>query len=166
MKASFRPRVLHDAALRPTEPAQVVETFLAALAVQDLELAAELVDEHLVYVNVGAPPIRGRRRLVACFEPLRRRGIGFEVYLHAIAANGDTVLTERTDVLTFGPLRFQFWVTGRFDVRDGRITLWRDSFDYLDLARSVGRAVAGVVVPSLRPKAPGSPDVPPGRHSR
>jgi limonene-1,2-epoxide hydrolase len=162
--ASFTPRLLHDAAVRPTEPGPVVETFLAALAAGDLTDAADLLDEDVTYVNVGLPVIRGRRRTIRVLRPLARPGASFEVYLHAIAVNGATVLTDRTDVLAFGRLRLQFWVTGRFDVADGRITLWRDSFDYGDVFRSVLRGLAGVVVPALRPRAPGSPDVQPGRH--
>jgi limonene-1,2-epoxide hydrolase len=161
---AFTPRILHDAAIRPTEPQAVVETFLAALAANDVDDAADLMDERITYVNVGMPPIRGRRRAIAVLRPLARPHASFEVYLHAIAVNGGTVLTDRTDVLTYKRLRLQFWVTGRFEVRDGRITLWRDSFDYVDLFRSFVRGVAGVVVPSLRPAAPPNADVQPGRH--
>ena len=164
MAASFTPRLLHDAAVRPTEPVAVVEAFLAALAAGDFGAAADLLDERVLYVNVGLPPIRGRRRTIGALRPLGRTGMGFEVYLHAVAANGATVLTDRTDVLVLGPVRWQFWVTGRFDVQDGRITLWRDSFDYLDLLRGFARGLAGAVLPPLRPRAPGAPDVQPGRH--
>jgi len=164
VSGSFTPRLLHDAAVRPTGPVEVVEAFLAALAVADFEAAADLLDEHVTYVNVGTPAIRGRRRTIGVLKPLGRPGCRFEVYLHGVAANGPTVLTDRTDVLVFGPVRWQFWVTGRFEVRDGRITLWRDSFDYLDLLRGLLRGVVGAVLPPLRPRAPGSPDVQPGRH--
>jgi limonene-1,2-epoxide hydrolase len=163
MTGSFRPRILHDVAVRPTEPQAVVEAFLGALAAADMATASELLDEHVTYVNVGMPTIRGRRRTIRLLRPLARPGRSFEVYLHAIATNEGTVLTDRTDVLVLGRCRFQFWVTGRFDVRDGQITLWRDSFDYLDLLRAVARGIAGAVVPALRPTAPGSPDVTPGR---
>ncbi|MDT4921427.1 MAG: limonene,2-epoxide hydrolase [Pseudonocardiales bacterium] len=161
---SFRPRVLHDAAVRHTDPQAVVEAFLGALAAGDVDTANELLDEHVTYVNVGFPAVRGRRRTIGFIRPLARPGVSLEVYLHAIAANGSTVLTERTDVLSVGPCRLQFWVTGRFDVQDGRITLWRDSFDYLDMARALVRGLLGVVIPPLRPAAPGSADVAPGRH--
>jgi limonene-1,2-epoxide hydrolase len=97
-------------------------------------------------------------------RPLGRRGLGFEVYLHGVAGNGSTVLTDRTDVLVLGPVRWQFWVAGRFEVQDGQITLWRDAFDYVDLLRGLLRGMAGAVLPPLRPRAPGSPDVQPGRH--
>lgn len=164
MAASFTPRLLHDAAVRPSSPTEVVEAFLAALAAADFRAAGELLDEHVTYVNVGLPTIHGRRATMRVLAPLARRGAHFEVYLHAIAANGATVLTDRTDVLVFGRLRLQFWVTGRFDIQDGRITLWRDSFDYLDLTRALLRGVAGALLPALRPTAPSAPDVQPGRH--
>jgi limonene-1,2-epoxide hydrolase len=93
---------------------------------------------------------------------LERPDTGFEVYLHSISADGDVVLTERTDVITLGRFRAQFWVWGRFDVRDGAITLWRDSFDFLDVAKGIVRGLLGIVMPSLRP-APPALDDPPGR---
>ncbi len=164
MSGTFKPRLLHDVAVRPTEPRAVVEAFLAALTAPDIDAAAALMDEHITYVNVGLPPLHGRRRAIGLLRPLGRPGAAFEVYLHAIAAEGPTVLTERTDVLVFGRLRCQFWVTGRFDVHDGRITLWRDSFDYLDLFRSLCRGLAGAVVAALRPAAPAGADTAPGRH--
>jgi limonene-1,2-epoxide hydrolase len=164
MTSSFRPRTLHDATVRRTEPTAVVEAFLGSLAAADFDSAAEFLDEHVTWVNVGLPAVRGRRRTMALLRPLGRPGRSFEVYLHAIAANGGTVLTERTDVITFGRCRLQLWVTGRFDVQDGQITLWRDSFDYWDATRGTVRALVGALVPALRPTAPGSPDVAPGRH--
>jgi limonene-1,2-epoxide hydrolase len=93
-----------------------------------------------------------------------RPWIGFEVYLHAITADGAVVLTERTDVVQFGPVRLQFWVTGRFDLRDARVTLWRDAFDFLDTTRVLVRGLLGAVIPALRPRAPTKADVAPGRH--
>jgi limonene-1,2-epoxide hydrolase len=164
MTGFFKPRLLHDVTVRPTEPQAVVEAFLAALAAADFASAAALLADDVTYVNVGMPPIRGRRRTIGLLRTLGRPRALFEVYLHAIAANEGTVLTDRTDVLVFGRLRFQFWVAGRFDVQEGQITLWRDSFDYVDVLRSFFRGLCGAVVPGLRPAAPASPQTPPGRH--
>ena len=133
------------------------------MAESDLEAALELVDEDLVYTNVGLPTIHGRHRLAKAFAVLERPEAGFEVYLHAITAEDAVVLTERTDVIVWGPLRAQFWVCGRFDVHDGKITLWRDAFDFVDILRGVARGLVGIVLPSVRPQAPTSLDDPPGR---
>jgi limonene-1,2-epoxide hydrolase len=75
----------------------------------------------------------------------------FEVKTHRIAVNGSSVLTERTDVLQFGPLRLQFWVCGVFEVHNGRITLWRDYFDMWNFTKALVRGVIGMAVPALRP---------------
>jgi limonene-1,2-epoxide hydrolase len=78
--------------------------------------------------------------------------MGFEVKIHRIAADGNSVLTERTDALIVGPLRLQFWVCGIFEVHNGAITLWRDYFDKFDfLVKAPLRALVGIVIPSMKP---------------
>jgi limonene-1,2-epoxide hydrolase len=130
--------------------ARTVETLLYALQDQDFETMDSLLSDDLVYENVGLPTIRGRRRAMGLFRRMEGR-MAFEVKIHRIAAEGDTVLTERTDALVIGPLRLQFWVCGVFEVHAGRITLWRDYFDFFDMAKATARAIAATVVPSLRP---------------
>lgn len=146
---------VRDPLLVPVQPRAVVEAFLDALCDADVDRAAELLCEDVEYVNVGLPAIRGRDRVLKALRLIGPRALSMEVYLHSIAATGATVLTERTDVLALGSFRAQFWVSGRFDVHDGEITLWRDSFDFLDLARAGLRGLAGVAVPFLRPSPPG-----------
>jgi len=130
--------------------AHTVAVFLAALQDQDIDAAGAVLDEHLVYQNVGFPTIRGRARAMKLFRGMEGRA-RFEVKTHRIAVNGSTVLTERTDALVFGRVRLQFWVCGVFEVTDGRITLWRDYFDMFDFAKALARGVIGAVVPALRP---------------
>lgn len=131
--------------------AHTVEVLLAALQDQDIDGAGAVLDENLVYQNVGLPTIRGRSRAMKLFRGMEGRA-RFEVKTHRIAVNGSSVLTERTDVLVFGPVRLQFWVCGIFEVRDGRITLWRDYFDVFDFSKAIARGVIGAVIPALRPK--------------
>ena len=146
-----------------TDPVAVTEAFLAALADSDVDAAIDFLAADVHYVNAGFPAIDGARRVRRAFQGLTRPDVGFEVYLHAISADGPVVLTERTDVIRLGPVRLQFWVMGRFDVHDGRITLWRDGFDLADIARATARGVLGAFVPALRPKPPTSLSAAPGR---
>ena len=131
------------------ENTRTVEGFLNALQDSDLEAAEAALDDNLVYENVGLPTIRGRARAIKLFRQMEGRA-GFEVKIHRIAADGAAVLTERTDALIFGRLRLQFWVCGVFEVHDGRITLWRDYFDFFDMVKATVRGLAGLVLPSLR----------------
>jgi limonene-1,2-epoxide hydrolase len=129
--------------------ARTVETFLYALQDEDFDTADAALADNIEWQNVGFPTIRGRRRIIKLF----RRGegrMGFEVKIHRIAAEGNAVLTERTDALIMGPVRLQFWVCGVFEVHAGRITLWRDYFDMFDFAKATVRGLLATVVPSLR----------------
>ena len=128
---------------------RTVERFLNALQDADYETADAALADDLVYENVGLPTIHGRARAMKLFRRMDGRA-AFEVKIHRIAADGAAVLTERTDALIFGPLRLQFWVCGVFEVHEGRITLWRDYFDFLDMAKATVRGLVGMVIPSLR----------------
>lgn len=133
-----------------TDPARVVETFLYALRDKDFDAADALLDDDVVYQNFGYSTVRGRRRTMKLMRGLSRPTAGFDVKIHRIATEGNAVLTERTDVLSFGAFEAHFWVCGVFEVRDGRITLWRDYFDAVDFLKGVLRGVAALAIPSLR----------------
>ncbi|MCP9273123.1 limonene-1,2-epoxide hydrolase family protein [Mycolicibacterium arenosum] len=131
--------------------ALVVETFLDALQDQDFTTIDALLADDVVYQNVGLPTINGRVKVVKLMRGMEGR-MGFEVKFHRNVAEGSTVLNERTDAMVFGPLRLQFWVCGVFEVHDGRITLWRDYFDFFDMFKATVRGLVGIAVPALRPK--------------
>jgi limonene-1,2-epoxide hydrolase len=133
-----------------TANARTVETLLYAMHDEDFDTVEAAMADNIVWQNVNYPTIRGRDRIMKLF----RRGegrFGFEVKIHRIAAEGNTVLTERTDALIIGPLRIQFWVCGVFEVHAGRITLWRDYLDLFDFAKGTMRGLVATVFPSLRP---------------
>lgn len=136
-------------------PAATVRSFLGQLAAGDVDGACDLLADDVTYINVSTPAIRGRDRVRRVLRAaMGLDGAGFEVYFHALSSDGGAVLSERTDVLIWGPVRVQIWVCGRFDVVDGRITLWRDYFDWVNVTVALLRGLAGAVVPALRAKAP------------
>jgi limonene-1,2-epoxide hydrolase len=135
----------------------VVRRFLLLLEDGHIEAATQLLAADVQYMNASLPTIRGRERArKALTTAFGRPGSGFEVYFHAISADGPTVLTERTDVLIFGPVRIQIWVCGRFDVEDGEIARWKDYFDWGDTIVATIRGLVGAAIPSLRPTPPSS----------
>ena len=139
-----------DTVRNDIDRAHAVEVLLTSLQNMDLDAVGTVLDDNLVYQNVGFPTIRGRARAVKLFRSMEGRA-GFEVKIHRIAVNGSSVLTERTDALVFGPVRLQFWVCGVFEVHNGRITLWRDYFDMFDMTKALVRGVVGAAIPALRP---------------
>ena len=120
----------------------IVSDFLAAMADGDGKRAAGLLDPAVEWRNTGLPTLRGRRA-IEMIRSMEDSRISFDVVVHAIAAEGDTVLTDRTDVLALGPVRTRFWVCGTFEVRDGLIVTWDDHFSF-------GNFLKGLVTGTLR----------------
>jgi limonene-1,2-epoxide hydrolase len=131
------------------ENIRTVEGFLNALQEEDFEAVDAALADDLVYENVGLSRIRGGRRTAKMLSRMEGR-VSFEVKIHRIAGDGAAVLTERTDALIFGPLRIQFWACGIFEVRDGRIALWRDYVDVYDMFKGFVRGLAALIIPSLK----------------
>lgn len=145
---------MSEEAATASSPSGVVTTFLRALEAGDIDEAMELMTEDAVWINVSLPTVRGRRRIDSLVRAMDRRG-HFRVHLHNVAEDGDVVLTERSDALGVGRFEQRFWVYGRFELREGRIAVWRDSFDWLDMLVSLLRAGAGVLSPALNRPWPG-----------
>lgn len=136
-------------------PTAVVERFLGHLrTVTDNDAAVRLLAMDVAYENSWLPTVRGRERVRRLFQGLLRIGTEVEMHVHAISADGPTVLTERTDVLQWGRLRVQFWICGRFEVHDGQIVVWREYYDALAILAATLRGLLGTVVPAARAKPP------------
>jgi len=134
-----------------TDPIPVVESFLVAtLRDKDYEVTGGLLADDVVYENVGYPTMRGATRIAKAMRRLDSPKVNWDVKIHRIASGGATVLTERTAAVIVGPFTAHFWVCGIFEVHDGRITLWRDYFDVMDLIKGTVRGLIGIAIPSLR----------------
>ncbi|MGO4616217.1 limonene-1,2-epoxide hydrolase family protein [Nocardia sp. 2YAB30] len=112
-----------------------VREFFAALEMNASGEALDLLHPDIVWKNTSLPDVRGIRRVGGVLRGLSRDWIGFAVDMHHIAADGDIVLTDRTDYLRVGPVRVGFWVTGTFELRDSRIILWHDHFSWENFLR-------------------------------
>jgi limonene-1,2-epoxide hydrolase len=128
-------------------PAEVVREFCSGIGRKDLAAIEALLDEKVVYHNIGQEPAVDRdatldalRFQFDMFEP-----IAFKIRHLAVA--GDTVLTERVDEITANGITAPVPVMGTFEVRDGRIVAWRDYFD----VGLTGKLMAGENVDSLLP---------------
>ncbi|MDV6264023.1 limonene-1,2-epoxide hydrolase family protein [Rhodococcoides yunnanense] len=125
----------------------IVEDLFDALRHRDTDRALSLLDERVVWHNVGLPKVRGITNVGKFLALLAKPTFGFDVTMHNIAADGNIVLTERTDVLIWRRHRIEFWVCGTFELRDGRVAVWRDYFDTIDflkgLVRGAFRALTG-----------------------
>ncbi|TDZ79390.1 Epoxide hydrolase EphG [Mycobacteroides salmoniphilum] len=128
-------------------PREIVERALTAMVYDDPTTAIGLMADDIVYTNVGLPTVHGKSATAWIFSLLDRPALGFNVKLLNVTADGNVVMTERIDELRLGRMRTQFWAFGRFVVVDGKITVWRDYFDFVNVTIGIVKALVSLVFP-------------------
>jgi len=124
-------------------PIELVRRFCAAWSnnIAAAELAAFFTDD-AVYHNIPMAPVIGREAIANNIASFIRPGapgiesIQFRVI--NIAANGPVVMTERVDVFQLPGKSFELPVMGTFEVKDGKISAWRDYFDMNQFTSRMG----------------------------
>jgi limonene-1,2-epoxide hydrolase len=117
-----------------TSNIRVVQAFLAALERMDADAALVLLTPDVVYQNIPFPEDRGQDAVKRTLDRLNRVLTEFKAITHHIAQNGPVVLTDRTDILRGPWLDLSIGVHGTFELRDGKIAVWRDRFDVASVA--------------------------------
>ncbi len=110
-------------------PVEIVTQFCDQVAGGDAEKAAAFFSDDAVYHNIPLDPVNGRdaiRDTIGMFLGMADK-VWFDT-LH-IVADGPIVMTERIDHFAQGDRDIALPVMGTFEVRDGKITAWRDYFD-------------------------------------
>ena len=129
-------------------PEEVVQEFCAAFAAKDVDTIASLLAGDVVYHNVGMEPAVGKEASVAMIQGFLDMAEKMTFEIHRIAANGDSVLTERTDTFTINGADSPVAVMGSFDLQGGLIVAWRDYFDMGLITKMMsGEAVDPNVLP-------------------
>jgi limonene-1,2-epoxide hydrolase len=112
-------------------PQETIEQFVDYWNSGDFEAMYAMCSDEIIWHNIPMEPIKGitamREAVSGFLGPVER----CEWEIHSIAANGDTVLTERSDgfVLKSGQ-KAKLPVMGTFELNaDGKIAQWRDYFD-------------------------------------
>ena len=112
---------------------ELIRTFIALLSARDIDSAARMVSADFEYDNVPMGKSFGP-------DGLRNTLSGFFAMLDDVdwqilrqSSTGDTVhgtvLNERDDRVSMNGAWHSLPVAGVFEVRDAKITLWRDYFD-------------------------------------
>jgi limonene-1,2-epoxide hydrolase len=132
---------------------ETVQSFMEAMKAFDIERTSALLADDVEYQNVPFPPHRGREATLRVLRGFMKAFNRFDVEIHNVAEREGVVLTERTDILASRFHELRFWVCGTFEVRDGKIALWRDRFDLAtvayQLATSPLRKLLSTVTPRL-----------------
>ncbi|MBO6566500.1 MAG: nuclear transport factor 2 family protein [Pseudomonadales bacterium] len=107
---------------------EIVMSFINCWNTLDWDGAAALLTDDVVWDNVPMETMEGKAVVDAAMRGMAPDAVDWEVL--AIAEDGDRVWTERIDKFDMpGGKRVELPVMGTFDIRDGKIAVWRDYFD-------------------------------------
>jgi limonene-1,2-epoxide hydrolase len=121
-------------------PEEVVRQFCALVSKRDVEALRPLLDDEIVYHNIGMPASRGIEDTLANIAgQWEMFPATYDWEIRHLSSDGDVVLTERID--TVGPpgVTAPVPVMGVFELHNGKIKNWRDYFD----SGLVGKMFAG-----------------------
>jgi len=111
------------------QPLDLVRRFCDEWSGGDLDAIVAYFTDDAVYHNIPIDPVTGREAIKATISWFTAAVDKIEFRVHHIVAEGNVVLTERTDVFVAGDKTIELPVMGTFDVADGKIAAWRDYFD-------------------------------------
>jgi limonene-1,2-epoxide hydrolase len=111
-------------------PVETVRRFLKAMEALDYDAGLKLVADDCAYTN--PPPlgtVHGPAGIRAVLEPFFAPTLENDFQILREASAGPVVFLERLDRHRLADKWVELPVTGVFEVRDGKITYWRDYFD-------------------------------------
>ena len=111
------------------QPLDLVRRFCDEWSGGDLDAIVAYFTDDAIYHNIPIDPVTGREAIKATISWFTAAVDKIEFRVHHIVAEGNVVLTERTDVFVAGDKTIELPVMGTFDVADGKIAAWRDYFD-------------------------------------
>lgn len=108
----------------------LVEDFISAWNEMDFERVMSFFTPDCVYHNIPMPVAEGTEAIAAIVNSLGGMASSIEWVVHHIAeTSSGVVLTERTDKFQVGDKAVALPVMGTFELRDDKISAWRDYFD-------------------------------------
>ena len=108
---------------------ETVNAFMKAAANRDYDAALDYLTDDIEYQNMPLPPVNGKEAVKATLDMLLANAEGSEWVVHRETETGNVVMNERTDRFLIGGKWMELPVAGVFELRDGKIALWRDYFD-------------------------------------
>lgn len=118
---------------------QTVTAFCNALTRGQLDEAMSLIAADCVYHNIPLEPVTGAAAIRATLQGFVQMLGAIEIDTLKQVAVGDVVMNERIDSFTPpGKTRYGLPVAGVFEVKNGKITAWRDYFDVRQFSTGTG----------------------------
>ena len=117
--------------------AEIIGNFIAAWSRLDANELVDYFTEDGTYYNMPLEPVSGRANLLQFIEGFVSGWSATEWEVLHLIADGDVVIAERVDRTKAGDKSVDLPCTGVFEMKDGKIAVWRDYFDMATYANAM-----------------------------
>jgi limonene-1,2-epoxide hydrolase len=115
----------------------IIRSFIAAWSRLDAEELVAYFASDGTYHNVMLPPVSGRDKLLPYINRFLSGWSETTWEIINILSSDDIVMVERIDRTRIGERSVDLPCTGVFEMREGKIKVWRDYFDMATYTRAV-----------------------------
>ena len=118
------------------ENEKIVTAMCQSLQNADMAKVVSYLSEDVVYHNIPWAPVTGHAGVRQVLDPFVHGANCALVRMDIknTTSSGDTVMNERLETWAKGTVRLELPVVGVFEVKNGKITHWRDYFDSTSVA--------------------------------
>lgn len=119
---------------------KTIRDFIAAWSRLNVEELVGYFTDDGVYHNMPMQPVKGREALKQFIGGFLSGWSKTEWEILTLVTAGDTVIAERVDRTVANGKKIDLPCCGVFEMRGGKIAVWRDYFDLNTYLRAIGAA--------------------------
>ncbi|MCC6919392.1 MAG: nuclear transport factor 2 family protein [Alphaproteobacteria bacterium] len=116
---------------------RIIRDFIAAWSTLDADRIVGFFAEDGIYHNMPIAPVKGRERLKPFITGFIKDWAATDWEIVSLVSSGDTVIAERVDRSRVGTKTVDLPCCGVFEMKDGKIQVWRDYFDMATYTRAL-----------------------------
>lgn len=114
-----------------------VRLFITSWSRMDAEELSKFFLEDGVYHNMPMQPAKGRDAIRALIKSFAKAWVSTDWEIVSLISHGEMVVAERIDHTVMGDKRVDLPCCGVFQIKQGRIAIWRDYFDMATYAKAL-----------------------------
>ena len=120
------------------ENEKLVTDFCQAWSRLNTDEVLSYMTEDCFYHNIPMEPMVGKAAIRKFVEPFLKNSQSAVFEIKHTTSAGNVVMNERVDSFEMGPKKISLPVSGVFEIRDGKISSWRDYFDLASFQKQMG----------------------------
>jgi limonene-1,2-epoxide hydrolase len=120
------------------ENEKLVTDFCVSWSRKNVEDILSYLTDDIFYHNIPMEPMVGKAAVRKFVEPFLKDAQSAVFEIKHTTSAGNVVMNERVDRFVMGPKKIELPVAGVFEIRNGKISAWRDYFDLTSFTKQMG----------------------------